>query len=140
MQGLSLDKGAISFDLHRQKSFNPGQMYVALSRITSMDRMYLVGNYSKKAIKKNSSAKKKYQRLRCESKLATLPFISVSEITVNITLLNARSLRKHYKDIMKDTHLLGNDVLYLTETQLQIDEDISYIESSLQELILMKTS
>ena len=59
MQGLSLDEGAISFDLHRQKSFNPGQMYIALSRITSMDRMYLAGNYSKKAIKENSSAKER---------------------------------------------------------------------------------
>ena len=132
VQGLSLDEGVISFDLHCQKCFNSGQMYVALSRITSMDRMYLVGNYSKKEIKQNSSAKKEYQRLRCESKLATLPFISVSEITLHITLLNVQSLRKHYKDIMKDTHLLGNDVLCLTETQLQIDEDTSYIESSLQ--------
>ena len=34
---------------------------------------------------------------------------------------------------MKDTDLLGNDVLCLTETQLQIDEDTLYIESSLQE-------
>ena len=46
----------ISFDIHRQKSCNQGLMYTALSRITSMDRMYLVGNYSKKAIKKNSFA------------------------------------------------------------------------------------
>ena len=43
--------------------------------------------------------------------------MSVSEITFNITLLNALSLRKHYKDIIKDTHLLGNDALCLTETQ-----------------------
>ena len=57
MQGLSLDEGVISFNLHRQKSFNPGQMYASLSRITSMDRMHLVGNNSKKAI--NSFAKKK---------------------------------------------------------------------------------
>ena len=33
---------------------------------------------------------------------------------------------------MKDTPLLGNDVLCLTESQLQIDEDTSCIESSLQ--------
>ena len=92
-------------------------MYVALSRITNMDRIYLVGNYSKKAMKENSSGKKEYQWLRCESKLSTLPFMSVSEITFNITLLNALSLRKHYKDIIKDTHLLDNDALCLTETQ-----------------------
>ena len=61
VQDLNFDEGVISFDLHRQKSFNPGQMYVALSRITNMDRIYLVENYSKKAIKENSSGKKEYQ-------------------------------------------------------------------------------
>ena len=54
-----------------------------------MNRLYLIRNYSKKAIKENSSAKREYQRLRCESKLVTLPFISVLEITFNITLQNA---------------------------------------------------
>ena len=35
VQGLSLNKIVISFDLLKQKSFNSGQMYVALSRVTS---------------------------------------------------------------------------------------------------------
>ena len=81
--------------------------------------MFLIGNYNKTAIKENSSAKQEYQRLRRESKFTTLPFVSVSEMTLNITLLNTRSLKKHYKDIMKDHHLLDSDILYLTETQLQ---------------------
>ena len=61
VHGLSLNEGVISFDIHRQKSINPGQVYVPLSRITSMARMYLIGKYSKKATKENSSAKKGYQ-------------------------------------------------------------------------------
>ena len=56
-------------------------MYIVLNRITSINRMYLVGNYSKKAINENSSAKKKFQRLRCESKIAALSLKLVSEIT-----------------------------------------------------------
>ena len=55
----------------------------------------------------------------------------MSEIAFNITLLNAQFLRKLYKDIMKDAYLLGNHVLCLTRSQLQIDEDTSYIESNL---------
>ena len=51
-------------------------------------------------------------------------------MTLNIELLNTRSLRKHYKYIMKDNHFLDSDILRLTETQLQIDEDTSVIESS----------
>ena len=66
-------------------------------------------------------------------------------MTLIITLLNTRSLKKHYKYIMKDQHLLDSDILCLTETQLQIDEDTSVIESRFQEhfkytLIQMKTS
>ena len=54
-------------------------------------------------------------------------------MTLNITLLNMRSLKKHYKDIMKDLHLLDSDILCLTESQLQTDEDTSVIESRFQE-------
>lgn len=63
-----------------------------------------------------------------------LPYyrLSVSKIAFNITLLNARSCRKHYRDIMEDKHLLDHDVLCLAETQLQIDDNTSYIQSSLQ--------
>ena len=80
--------------------------------------MYFIGNYSRKAIIEKCSTKKDYQRLSCESNLATLSFTSLSDTKFNISLLNAQSLRKHYKDIMKDTHLLGNNVLCLAETQL----------------------
>ena len=54
-------------------------------------------------------------------------------MTLNIELLNTRSLRKHYEDILKDKHLLDSDVLRLAGTKLQIDEDTSVIESSFQE-------
>ena len=133
MQGLSSNQDVISFDLHCQRSFSQGQMYVALSRITSLDRMFLIGNYYKTPIKENPSAKQEYQRLRRENKFTTLPFVSVSEMTLNITLLNTRSLKKYYKDIMKDQHLLDSDILCSTETQLQIDQDTSVIESRFQE-------
>ena len=133
MQGLSLDEDVISFDLDRQRSLNQGQMYAGLSRITSMGEMFLIGNYNKTAIKENSSTKQKYQRLRRENKSSILPFVSVSEMTLNITLLNTQSLKKHYKDIVKDQHLLDSDIMRFTETQLQIDEDTSVSESRFQE-------
>ena len=55
VQGLSLDEGVICFDLHRQRSFNQGQIYVALSRISTLDRIFLIENYNKTAVKENSS-------------------------------------------------------------------------------------
>ena len=38
VQGLSLAEGALRFDLEKQKSFNQGQIYVALSRSLSMNK------------------------------------------------------------------------------------------------------
>ena len=52
----SLTEGVVSFDLESEKSFNQGQMYVALSRITSINQLYLIGKYNKAALKVNESA------------------------------------------------------------------------------------
>ena len=49
----SLTEGVVSFDLESEKSFNQGQMYVALSRITSINQLYLIGKYNKAALKVN---------------------------------------------------------------------------------------
>ena len=51
VQGLSLTSAVVSFDLEKQKSFNEGQMYVALSRITSIDNIFLIGKYNRNFFK-----------------------------------------------------------------------------------------
>ena len=63
VQGLNLDTGVISFDLHKQKYFNQGQMYVALSRIQSLENLFLIGTYTARAIKENLAAKLEYERM-----------------------------------------------------------------------------
>ena len=40
VQGLSLDVGVVSFNLENQRSFNQGQMYVALSRVTRINNLF----------------------------------------------------------------------------------------------------
>ena len=59
-------EGVVSFDLEKQKYFNQGQIYVALSRISYMNKMYLIGSYNKAALSVNESAKKEYERLTSE--------------------------------------------------------------------------
>ena len=56
--GLSLAEGVVSFDLEKQTSFNQGQIYVVLSKISRMNKMYIIGSYKKAALKLNKSAKK----------------------------------------------------------------------------------
>ena len=43
VQGLTLSKAVFSFDLGKQKSFNNGQVYVALSRVHKIDDLYILG-------------------------------------------------------------------------------------------------
>ena len=56
LPGLSSTKRVVSFDLESQKYFNQGQMYVVLSRITSINKLYLIGKYNKAALNVNESA------------------------------------------------------------------------------------
>ena len=69
MQGLSLPKIVVSFDLHHHRNFNYGQIHVALSRVTSLEGLYITGSVSVAAMKVNPQAMEKYNRMRLESAL-----------------------------------------------------------------------
>ena len=131
VQGLTLSKGVVSFDLEKQKSFNQGQMYVAISRITNINNLFLIGEYSPNAFKVNTDATVEYNRLRCDSAFEPCQNIAVDEYSLTVTLLNTSSLKKHAIDIAKESSLMESDILCLTETQTRIDQDTSNIEQTL---------
>ena len=78
VQGLCLERAVISFDLIKQRSFKAAQMYVALSRITNMDGLYLTGTYNLNATKVNTNASHEYERLQLES-----PFIPTETVSTS---------------------------------------------------------
>ena len=51
VQGLILEKVVISLDLVKQWSFNYGEIYAALSRVTSLEILYLIGSFTLSPIK-----------------------------------------------------------------------------------------
>ena len=102
MQGVSLAEVVVGFDLEKRKSFNQEQLNVALSRISSMHEMYLIGSYNKAALKVNESAKKEYGRLRSEGLFKSQSHLAVTQTSITITLLNTRSLKLHVLDIGMD--------------------------------------
>ena len=57
IQGLSLDNIVVSFDLEKQRAFKCGQMYVALSQVTSLQGLFVTGQYKqlKQTIKRLKS-------------------------------------------------------------------------------------
>ena len=66
VQGLTLEEVIISFDLVKQKNFNYGQMYVALSRVTSLKCLYLIGEISVSYIRADPRGIYENHRIRNE--------------------------------------------------------------------------
>ena len=50
-----------------------------------------------------------------------------------LTLLNVRSLKSHVTDLINDQDLLVNDLLCLTETQIELEDNTSNIEEGLRQ-------
>ena len=122
VQGLSLEKAVISFDLLKQRSFNYGQMYVALSRVTSLNGHYLTGEYKSSANKANPRAIHEYERMRDKSVIipnANCGMLADNSLT--ITLLNVRLFPKHAIDISNSEMLLQTDIFCFTQTQLLLN-------------------
>ena len=63
VQGISFSKAVVSLNLYKQKAFQPGQVHVALSRITNFEGLHLTGSYDRALIKTNVAAKDEYERL-----------------------------------------------------------------------------
>ncbi|KAL9977715.1 hypothetical protein ACROYT_G015152 [Oculina patagonica] len=120
VQGLTLNKIVVSFELFKQKTFNYGQIYVALSRATSLNGLYILGKLEHKHVKADPRVHNEYERLRNTSLLHDDTNFQVQEDDpiIPIVLLNIRSLRKHSIDVKFHTKMLNSDLLLFTETQL----------------------
>ena len=64
VQGLTLKKICVTFDLNKQKTFGNGQIYVALSRTKNMNGLFVSGKVKKPNIKADQDALAEYERLR----------------------------------------------------------------------------
>ena len=120
-QGLSLDKVVVSFDLLKQRKFNPGQMYVALSRVTSLEGLFLIGTFKESAFVVDQRVNTEYERLRNECLFKIDGCSDIGE-ELTIALCNVRSLKKHLPDIKADRRFFKSDIILCTETQIMKNE------------------
>ena len=120
VHGLTLENVVVSLNLRKQRYFNYGQIYVALSRATSLQGLHILGEMQSKHIKANPKVNEEYERLRGSSPyFDTLAEEQYScDPVLTVSLLNITSLRKHSEDIKFHAQLFNSDVLALTETQL----------------------
>ena len=141
VQGLSLTNVVISFDLVKQRTFNYGQIYVALSRATSLNGIHVLGTLENKHVKADPRVHEEYERLRNSSNR----YLTIQtnenhhdDAVLTICLLNIRSLRNHSIDIKYDSTIMNSDIIALTETQLLPHSNDSEIKNDLQPFTLYR--
>ena len=70
VQGLSLRQIVVSFQLLKQRQFNYGQIYVALSRVTTLESLCILGLFTEDSIRANPLSLVEYSRMCTESNLS----------------------------------------------------------------------
>ena len=110
-------------------------MYVALSKVKSLEQLYIIGEIDPKHIRAYPRVCKEYERLISRDLQACIPDIMTScaaaTDTISFTLLNIISLRKNCTDLKFDPGITCCDVLALTETRLKPSETNEFIEEHL---------
>ena len=112
----------IYFDLRKQKSFGPSQIYTALSRVKTYENLHCIGEFKKSAIKANKDALVEYERLKQNDSFSTIKRNTVSNNTITILVHNVRSLSKHVGNIVSDRRIINNDIIGFTETQISMSD------------------
>ena len=70
-------------------------MYVTIGRITNINNLFLIGQYSPNAFNTdvNTDATTEYNRLRCDSALECCENITVNKCSLTVMLVNTPSLK-----------------------------------------------
>ncbi|XP_066925556.1 uncharacterized protein [Clytia hemisphaerica] len=132
VQGKTFSQIVFNMNLFGQRAFKPGQVYVALSRVTTLQGLYLVGTLRPNIIKCDEKATDEYNQMRTNLCLDTNPNLEKGESDYIMSLINVRSLHKHAADVVSDKILTGSSIICMTETQLTNGLDTSQIKTSLK--------
>ncbi|XP_062597054.1 uncharacterized protein LOC134258504 [Saccostrea cucullata] len=120
VQGMTVDKVVVNLD----KTFSPGQGYVALSRVTSKEGLYIETNNVESLQKKIYADPEVKAALQGMQKL-DLPNFDKLEQGVTLLLHNIQSLNKHFGDLQRDIRFRNADIICLTETWLRSEQNVS---------------
>ena len=115
IQGMTLQCAVVSF----QGRFFHGQCYVALSRVSSLSGLFIT-NYADNKITASSATTRAMKEMSTNCLTIVLnPITQKQSNMLSISLLNVRSLTRHYPDIQAHQDLGLVDVNCFTETWLK---------------------
>ncbi|XP_052691604.1 uncharacterized protein LOC128169518 [Crassostrea angulata] len=130
VQGMTTKSVVVNLD----HTFSPGQAYVAISRVTSKDGLFIETD------DESVLQRKIYADLDVKLALNSMEKYILDEDWIcnvrkcgnykTILLFNVQSLRGHFQEINFDNRLMKADFVCLTETWLKEEEDVQDIEIS----------
>lgn len=104
--------------------FEAGQAYVMLSRVQSIDQLYIVGELNEEKIRASPAALEELRRLeKISFNRNPTSWHKRNSSAIKIASVNCFGLFAHLRDIRKDWKLQKGDVLHLLETSLPADAD-----------------
>ena len=120
VQGLTIPAPAkVVIDI--SKSFEPAQAYVMLSRVQSIDQIFILDTYKKEKIRANQVGMDELKRLS-EISLNNnpKPWEQVSDTTIKIAVVNCRSIvsDRKFKCVQGDQKLQEAALIHLSEISL----------------------
>lgn len=120
VQGMTRDKVVVNLD----KAFAPGQGYVALSRVTSQDGLYIDTENPVRLLKNV------FADPEVKTALNEMPKVTFNDISRHlfsngkkIIMHNIQSLGSHFEDLQNDTRFMQVDIICLSETWLKSREN-----------------
>ena len=125
VQGLTLDK--IVVDMSGGNRFNPGQAYVAFSRVKTLEGLYL-HNFDKISIKCSDQVSNEMDRLNTKLIESKVPVsLSLCDTHIIYALINVRCLCAKLDDISNDKYLQLAHVVGICETWLTASQSVDHM-------------
>ena len=107
-----------------QTSFQPGMVYVMLSRVCSLQQLHILQEMDPDKISVDEKVLKEAKRMfRVSLNNNPGSWANPKVEGLRVASLNVSSLRKHMEDVRTDPHLKHADILCLQETWLHTDEE-----------------
>ena len=128
VQGQSIpvpNKVVIDLD----STFQCAQSYVMLSRIQTIDQLFILNNFDKSKLHHSEKSLQESLRLQ-KASINSNPtsWEKKEKDTFKIAMLNCSGLRAHILDIKADTQLLQADIIHLVETSIEQDSPTKDLE------------
>merc|ERR1712208_177044 len=118
--------GKVVVDL--RSVFEAAQAYVMASRVQELNQLYILEELPEEKIYASAAALTEIERL-IQVSVNNNPNEwenKENRSTTKVSFLNCRSLKNKFHNIKSDSSLLKSDVMILTETWLEDDDDIHY--------------